>query len=141
MNTLIISTDPESDDPSQALDDSDRLLENAQEIRQLEVPAALHGQRLDRVFAQLVPEFSRSYLQQLIEQGDALLEGRVTTKVSAKVRLGHQIQITLRATPQSQAFVPEPMPIDVVYEDAHLRVINKPAGLVVHPAPGHWGGT
>jgi 23S rRNA pseudouridine1911/1915/1917 synthase len=123
------------------LDDSDRLLENAQEIRQLEVPAALHGQRLDRVFAQLVPEFSRSYLQQLIEQGDALLEGRVTTKVSAKVRLGHQIQITLRATPQSQAFVPEPMPIDVVYEDAHLRVINKPAGLVVHPAPGHWGGT
>ncbi len=141
MNTLIISTDPESDDPSQALDDSDRLLENAQEIRQLEVPAALHGQRLDRVFAQLVPEFSRSYLQQLIEQGDALLEGRVTTKVSAKVRLGHQIQITLRATPQSQAFVPEAMPIDVVYEDAHLRVINKPAGLVVHPAPGHWGGT
>lgn len=141
MNTLIISTDPESDDPSQALDDSDRLLENAQEIRQLEVPAVLHGQRLDRVFAQLVPEFSRSYLQQLIEQGDALLEGRVTTKVSAKVRLGHQIQITLRATPQSQAFVPEAMPIDVVYEDAHLRVINKPAGLVVHPAPGHWGGT
>lgn len=141
MNTLIISTDPESDDPSQALDDSDRLLENAQEIRQLEVPAALHGQRLDRVFAQLVPEFSRSYLQQLIEQGDALLEGRVITKVSAKVRLGHQIQITLRATPQSQAFVPEAMPIDVVYEDAHLRVINKPAGLVVHPAPGHWGGT
>ena len=141
MNTLIISTDPESDDPSQALDDSDRLLENAQEIRQLEVPAALHGQRLDRVFAQLVPEFSRSYLQQLIEQGDALVEGRVTTKVSAKVRLGHQIQITLRATPQSQAFVPEAMPIDVVYEDAHLRVINKPAGLVVHPAPGHWGGT
>jgi 23S rRNA pseudouridine1911/1915/1917 synthase len=141
LNTLIISTDPESDDPSQALDDSDRLLENAQEIRQLEVPAALHGQRLDRVFAQLVPEFSRSYLQQLIEQGDALLEGRVTTKVSAKVRLGHQIQITLRATPQSQAFVPEAMPIDVVYEDAHLRVINKPAGLVVHPAPGHWGGT
>lgn len=141
MNTLIISTDPESDDPSQALDDLDRLLENAQEIRQLEVPAALHGQRLDRVFAQLVPEFSRSYLQQLIEQGDALLEGRVTTKVSAKVRWGHQIQITLRATPQSQAFVPEAMPIDVVYEDAHLRVINKPAGLVVHPAPGHWGGT
>jgi 23S rRNA pseudouridine1911/1915/1917 synthase len=55
--------------------------------------------------------------------------------------LGHQLQITLRATPQSQAFVPEAMPINVVYEDEHLRVIHKPAGLVVHPAPGNWGGT
>jgi 23S rRNA pseudouridine1911/1915/1917 synthase len=89
----------------------------------------------------MVPEFSRSYLQQLIEQGDALIDGRVVTKVSTKVRLGHQVVVTLRATPQSQAFVPEDMPIDVVYEDAHLRVINKPAGLVVHPAPGNWRGT
>lgn len=112
-----------------------------EEVRIASVPIALHGQRLDRVFAQLVPEFSRSYLQQLIEQGDALIDGRPTTKVSAKVRLGHQLQITLRATPQSQAFVPEAMPIEVVYEDAHLRVIHKPAGLVVHPAPGNWRGT
>ena len=101
----------------------------------------LHGQRLDRAFATLVPEFSRSYLQQLIEQGDALVDERVTTKVSTKVRLGHRLQITLRATPQSQAFVPEEMAIEVVYEDAHLRVIHKPAGLVVHPAPGNWRGT
>ncbi len=117
------------------------LESSVQEVRVVAVPAVLHGQRLDRVFAQLVPEFSRSYLQQLIEQGEALVDGRVTTKVAAKVRLGHQLQITLRATPQSQAFVPEVMPIDVVYEDAHLRVIHKPAGLVVHPAPGHWRGT
>lgn len=112
-----------------------------EEVRHAAVPMALHGQRLDRAFAQLVPEFSRSYLQQLIEQGDALIEGRVTTKVSAKVRLGQTLQITLRATPQSQAFVPEAMPIEVVYEDAHLRVVHKPAGLVVHPAPGNWRGT
>ena len=122
-------------------DDAERVLDALQEVRHAVVPATLHGQRIDRVFAQLVPEFSRSYLQQLIEQGDALVDGRVTTKVSAKVRLGHQLQITLRATPQSQAFVPESMPIDVVYEDEHLRVIHKPAGLVVHPAPGNWGGT
>lgn len=101
----------------------------------------LHGQRLDRALAQMVPEFSRSYLQQLIEQGDARIDARVVTKVSSKVRLGHKLEVTLRATPQSQAFVPEAMPIDVVYEDAHLRVINKPAGLVVHPAPGNWRGT
>ena len=111
------------------------------EVRQIQVPMGLHGQRLDRAFATLVPEFSRSYLQQLIEQGDALVDERVTTKVSTKVRLGHRLQITLRATPQSQAFVPEEMPIEVVYEDAHLRVIHKPAGLVVHPAPGNWRGT
>ena len=138
---MIISTDPEMEDPGQALDDAERWVEASQEVRHALVPSTLHGQRLDRVFAQLVPEFSRSYLQQLIEQGDALVDGRVTTKVSAKVRLGHQLQITLRATPQSQAFVPEAMPIVVVYEDEHLRVIHKPAGLVVHPAPGNWGGT
>jgi len=141
LNTLIISIDPEMDDLHPALEDAERLTEAHQEVRQAGVPSHLHGQRLDRVFAQLVPEFSRSYLQQLIEQGDALVDGRVTTKVSAKVRLGHQLQITLRATPQSQAFVPEAMPLDVVFEDEHLRVIHKPAGLVVHPAPGNWAGT
>jgi 23S rRNA pseudouridine1911/1915/1917 synthase len=114
---------------------------DATEVRQDEVPVALQGWRLDRALAQLVPEFSRSYLQQLIEQGDVLLEGQPATKSSAKVKFGHKITVTLRATPQSQAFVPEAMPIEVVYEDEHLRVVNKPAGLVVHPAPGNWRGT
>ena len=128
--------------PGEHSEDAEPVLEASQEeVRTAAVPATLHGQRLDRVLAQLVPEFSRSYLQQLIEQGEALIDGRVTTKVSAKVRLGHRLHITLRATPQSQAFVPEAMPINVVYEDAHLRVIHKPAGLVVHPAPGNWRGT
>lgn len=129
------------DDLGHLPDDPERVLDASQEVRHVAVPVSLHGQRLDRVFAQLVPEFSRSYLQQLIEQGDALVDGQVTSKVSTKVRWGHHLQITLRATPQSQAFVPESMPIDVVYEDDHLRVIHKPAGLVVHPAPGNWGGT
>jgi 23S rRNA pseudouridine1911/1915/1917 synthase len=112
-----------------------------EEVRQSQVPVSLHGLRLDRALAQMVPEFSRNYLQQLIEQGDVLVDGRTTTKPSSKVRLGHAVQVTLRATPQSRAFVPQAMPIEVVYEDAHLRVIHKPAGLVVHPAPGHWQGT
>jgi 23S rRNA pseudouridine1911/1915/1917 synthase len=129
------------EDPSALSEDLDRALDPAEEVRSTQVPMALHGQRLDRALAQMVPEFSRSYLQQLIEQGDALLDGQPVTKVSTKVRLGHRIDITLRATPQSQAFVPEDMPIEVVYEDAHLRVIHKPAGLVVHPAPGNWRGT
>ncbi len=138
---MIISTDPETDMSGKLPDDAELPMDVTEEVRHVLVPMALHGQRLDRVFAQLVPEFSRSYLQQLIEQGDAQVDEQVTTKVSAKVRLGHRLQITLRATPQTQAFVPESMPIQVVYEDDHLRVIHKPAGLVVHPAPGHWGGT
>ena len=129
------------EDASSLAEEVDRALEPTEEVRSAEVPMTLHGQRLDRALAQMVPEFSRSYLQQLIEQGDALLEGQPVTKVSTKVRFGHRIDITLRATPQSQAFVPEEMPIEVVYEDAHLRVIHKPAGLVVHPAPGNWRGT
>ncbi len=139
---MIISTDLQMNEPTALLDEGEPLIEASQEeVRTSQVPMDLHGHRLDKALAQMVPEFSRSYLQQLIEQGDALIDGHVVTKVSTKVRLGHRVQVTLRATPQSQAFVPEDMPIDVVYEDAHLRVINKPAGLVVHPAPGHWRGT
>jgi 23S rRNA pseudouridine1911/1915/1917 synthase len=63
------------------------------------------------------------------------------TKASAKVRLGETYQLILRPTPQSQAFKPENIPLDVMYEDADLRVLFKPAGLVVHPAPGNWSGT
>jgi 23S rRNA pseudouridine1911/1915/1917 synthase len=140
---LIISSPPENEDEASPLsEEAERLGDTAEvEVRTTQVPMSLHGQRLDRALAQMVPEFSRSYLQQLIEQGDALIDGQLVTKVSTKVRLGHRVAVTLRATPQSQAFVPEDMPIDVVYEDAHLRVINKPTGLVVHPAPGHWRGT
>lgn len=111
------------------------------ETRRLLIGTAGHGQRLDRALADGICEFSRSYLQQRIEAGDVQLDGRAVTKASAKVRLGQKVSITLRPTPQSRAFVPQEMPIETVYVDEHLRVICKPAGLVVHPAPGHWQGT
>ena len=111
------------------------------ESQQLQVSLALQGERLDKALAVLLPAFSRSYLQQRIAEGDVLLGGRAQSKASARVRLGDVLQVTLRETPQSQAFVPEPMALEVLHEDAHLRVIHKPAGLVVHPAPGHWRGT
>jgi 23S rRNA pseudouridine1911/1915/1917 synthase len=63
------------------------------------------------------------------------------TKASAKVRMGERYQLILRPTPQSQAFKPEDIPLQVIHEDEDLRVLFKPAGLVVHPAPGNWSGT
>ncbi|NQW93092.1 MAG: RluA family pseudouridine synthase [Polaromonas sp.] len=123
-------------------DDADVLADaTGFELRQAVVPVASHGQRLDLALVQVVPEFSRSYLQQLIDSGGVQYNGRVQTKSSAKVKAGDRLIIELMPTPQSQAFKPEAMALDVVYEDAHLLVVNKPAGLVVHPAPGNWSGT
>ncbi|MDQ6880861.1 MAG: RluA family pseudouridine synthase [Pseudomonadota bacterium] len=103
--------------------------------------AGQHGERLDRALALLVPEFSRSYLQQLLESGAVLLNGKAALKPSHKVKAGDAGTVELRPTPQSQAFKPEPMALDVLFQDDHLLVVNKPAGVVVHPAPGNWSGT
>jgi 23S rRNA pseudouridine1911/1915/1917 synthase len=111
------------------------------ELRSVSVPVESHGSRLDKALAGLVPEFSRTYLQQLIEAGGVLVKGIKSVKTSLKVKAGDELTIELRPTPQSQAFKPEAMALDIVYEDSHLLVINKPAGLVVHPAPGNWSGT
>ena len=111
------------------------------ELRQLVFGEAQHGMRLDRALAEMVPEFSRSYLQQLIELGGATVNATVVLKASVRVKAGDSGGIELRPTPQSQAFKPEDMALSVLYEDEHLLIINKPAGLVVHPAPGNWTGT
>lgn len=127
---------------SQATISPDDLEETSYlEIRQVMVPLQGHGQRLDRALADAVPEFSRSYLQQLIELGVVQVAGKLVLKASVRVKAGELLSIELRPTPQSQAFKPEDMVLDVVFEDDYLRVINKPAGLVVHPAPGNWSGT
>ncbi len=114
---------------------------SAVEVRELKAGMAQHGTRLDKTLVDLVPEFSRSYLQQLLEQGAVQLNHKTATKASAKVKLADVISIEMRPTAQSQSFKPEVMGLDVVYEDAYLMVVNKPAGLVVHPAPGNWQGT
>ena len=111
------------------------------EQRTLAVPVEWHGQRIDRALAALVPEFSRSHLQQLLLEGAVRWRGQPVAKVSARVQAGDAIDIELRPTAQASAFLPEPMALDVVHEDEHLLVIHKPAGLVVHPAAGHWSGT
>jgi len=113
----------------------------ASELRSMRIGVEQHAGRLDRALADLVPEFSRSYLQQLLAQGLVSLNGKPVLKSATRVKAGDQVALEMRPTLQSQAFRPEPMAIDVVYEDAHLLVVNKPAGMVVHPAPGNWSGT
>lgn len=111
------------------------------EFRTIDMGLAQHGSRLDRALADTVPEFSRSYLRQLLDLGAVSLNGRLDAKASQKIRVGDRVVLEMRPTLESQAFRPEVMDIDVVYEDAHLLVVHKPAGLVVHPAPGNWSGT
>ena len=127
--------------PPDGAGEDDLLAEEASELRSMSMGAGQHGERLDRALVELVPEFSRSYLQQLLAQGLVSLNGRPVLKPATRVKACDQVALEMRPTLQSQAFRPEPMPIDVVYEDAHLLVVNKPAGLVVHPAPGNWSGT
>ena len=111
------------------------------ELRQAVVSAAQHGLRLDKALVALAGEFSRSWLQQLIDRGHVQVDGQVQTTASRKLRAGQQLQVALVPTAESLAFRLEPMALAIVHEDAHLLVIDKPVGLVVHPAPGHWQGT
>jgi 23S rRNA pseudouridine1911/1915/1917 synthase len=97
------------------------------------------ARRLDAVVADHVPECSRSYAATLIQSGSITIDGRLK-KPSYRVKPGETIQgvLPLRTEPTCS---PEPIPLDILYEDSHIIVINKPAGMVVHPAPGNYTGT
>jgi 23S rRNA pseudouridine1911/1915/1917 synthase len=133
---IIISTDPAMTEGGEDEDISAEV-----EYRKIAVALEQHGIRLDKAVSELLPDFSRNYLQQLIAAGQVTLQGTVVDKPSFKTKAGDSIVVALRPTPQSQAFKPQAMTLDVVFQDEHLIVINKPAGLVVHPAPGNWSGT
>jgi 23S rRNA pseudouridine1911/1915/1917 synthase len=111
------------------------------EKREASVGDALHGARLDKALVSMAPEFSRTYLQTLIDRGHVWVDGRSAGTASRRVSAGQRIVVELMPTPESQAFRPEPMVLDIVFEDADLLVLNKPAGRVVHPAAGNWSGT
>ena len=97
------------------------------------------GERLDAALARLVPELSRSQAQRLIEQG-AVTCGSRPVKKNEKLQSGDTLTLTLPEV-QETALEAQDIPLDVCYEDADVIVVNKPKGLVVHPAPGHPDGT
>lgn len=97
------------------------------------------GERLDRYLSSRLPELSRSRVAQLIEEGHVRVNGRPARK-SEKPAAGDVVEIEIPA-PEPYEAAPEDIPLNIVYEDRDLLVIDKPAGLVVHPAPGHPSGT
>jgi 23S rRNA pseudouridine1911/1915/1917 synthase len=111
------------------------------ELRIHAVTPAEYGQRLDRALAAWVPEHSRSHLQSLIEAGLVQIDGLAASNASRRLLLGQTVRIELRLPPSQQRFAPELMALDVRYQDDHLLILDKPAGLVVHPAAGNWQGT
>jgi 23S rRNA pseudouridine1911/1915/1917 synthase len=98
------------------------------------------GKRLDVVVAELFPEYSRSRLKIWIEQGQVLLNGE-TAKPKNKVIGDEALQLTVQEIASESSCVAEDIPLDVIHQDEDILVINKPAGLVVHPAAGHYSGT
>jgi 23S rRNA pseudouridine1911/1915/1917 synthase len=95
--------------------------------------------RLDRLLSQQFPAYSRTYFQYLIEQGFVLVNG-LPIKKKDKPKTGDEIEVCFQLTPEI-SLEPENIPLDILYEDDHLLAINKPAGMVTHPAPGHYTAT
>ncbi|MGI6185948.1 MAG: pseudouridine synthase, partial [Brevibacillus sp.] len=97
------------------------------------------GERIDKFITMQNEDWSRSQVQIWIKEGRVSVNGE---PVKSNYKLAADDEITLRVPPPKEmAIEPEPMPLDIVYEDADVIVVNKPRGLVVHPAPGHYSGT
>jgi len=106
---------------------------------EFQVKARMVGKRIDAYLASRFPDYSRSVIQKVIDAGAVLINGQ-PTKASYRVRLDDQVRVWLPEL-ADDAPAPEEIPLEVVYEDEALTVINKPPGMVVHPAKGHWSGT
>ncbi len=107
---------------------------------QLTVPADCAGLRLDQAIANLLPEFSRNRISRWIREGRVVMEGHAALPKN-RVYGGESIAVNPSAEAAELAALPEAIALDVIYEDAAILVVNKPAGLVVHPGSGNWHGT
>lgn len=98
------------------------------------------GERLDKVIDANVSQITRSYAQKIIKETGVAVDGAIVTDKNYKVKVGQKITIAL-PEPEILALTPEDIPIDIVYEDDDLLIVNKAKGMVVHPAAGNFGGT
>ncbi|HZJ54706.1 MAG TPA: RluA family pseudouridine synthase [Myxococcaceae bacterium] len=121
-----MSTEPQRDAPSG-------------ELHRFNVGPALRGERLDRAITSSLPALSRSRVQALLEQGRVRVDGR-PGRASLRLKGGESLEVSV---PPPEPAIPEPedLPLTILHEDRDLLVLDKPAGVVVHPAAGHAGGT
>lgn len=110
-------------------------MNNDSQTLQLDAP----GERLDKVLVNRLPDLSRTQIQRLLKEGQILVNGR-SAKANLRLVGGEEVVISLPEAEESE-IIPEPIPLDIRYEDENMLIINKPAGMVVHPAPGHSSGT
>ena len=110
------------------------------EKRQALIPIEMDGQRLDKAAAYLFGSLTRTRLKALIEDGALALDGHPALLPKAKVRMGQRLSL-IEPEVADPSVLAENIPLEICYEDAHLLVINKPAGLVVHPGAGNRQGT
>ena len=104
------------------------------------VTEEMEEERIDKLLSSLMDSFSRSYIQKLLVDGNLLVNGKVIAKASFKVHLDDEIKLFIPPAEQLNIEA-ENIPLDILYEDDDLIVVNKPKGMVVHPAPGHYSGT
>lgn len=107
---------------------------------EFEAGAADAGLRLDVFLAGNIEDASRSYLQKVIREGRVTINEQAAKRPARTIAEGNRVAVDLPPPPPSE-LIPENIPLDILFEDAHMLVVNKAAGMVVHPAPGHYGGT
>ncbi len=110
--------------------------QTGQERHEVTVAAAQAGRRLDRLLAEALPQYSRSRLKALIESGQVQLDGTAVKGAATKTKSGQRITVDIPQVAETQ-LAAQPILLDILFEDADLIVLDKPAGLVVHPAPGN----
>ncbi|MES2048383.1 MAG: RluA family pseudouridine synthase [Pseudomonadota bacterium] len=139
QNEAIISLNSELDSVIDDQDEGDDITPEVEAI-ELKLRSNSCGERLDKVLAKLVPQYSRSRIQQWIEAGFVTVDGQAS-RIKMTMLGDESIVIYPQAAPDEGAYKAEDIALDIVYEDDSILVINKPAGLVVHPAAGNWSGT
>lgn len=112
----------------------------SEELLTSTIPDTLSGQRLDAALAKLFPDYSRSRLTQWVKEGLVELDNAIV-RPRDKVYAGQSVSVKVQAIESDSVVLPEDVPLDVVFEDDEILVINKPVGMVVHPAAGNWSGT
>lgn len=114
-------------------------MQQMQNLMKIEIEEDYDDIRIDKVLASYLTELSRTYIQKLIESGNVTLAGKIL-KANFKVSVGQEIEVLL-PEPETLKVEPENIPLDILYEDTDVIIVNKPKNMVVHPAAGHYSGT